>query len=160
WEALRPLNLGMRAIQEEVTEEALARELGRYDAASQQRLVARVRQDASLEPALDRWIALYEEGLAGHRGGRAAGPAGPRAVADYLAFVDGVFARLTSQERALHLLRQGLQQVLTSQEAMSRLPDGAVARLSLRVEDMPERLSSGARTVVRVQVKNGCQSLL
>lgn len=161
WPRLRPLNLGMRAIQDEITEEGLAGELARYDAASLDRLVRRVREEADLEPALDRLLGLYEEVVAEHAASCRSDPVEEqRSVADYLAFLDGEFTRLTGHEKALQSLRQSLGRVLASGEAMPALSDDAVTRLSLRVSGVPEHLAPGSRAVVRVVLRNGGSTLL
>lgn len=58
---LRARNFGIRAMREEVTEENVARELSRYDAADAAEVSRRLRQEADLELTVDRLLALYAE---------------------------------------------------------------------------------------------------
>jgi hypothetical protein len=160
WPRLRPLNLGMRAIPDEITEEGVRGELRRYEAGSVDRVARRVREEASLEPALDDLLGLYAEVLEEHRGYRSDPALEQQAVADYLAFLEAEYTRLTGHEKALMALRQSLGHILAGREAMPALPDEAVARLSLRVSGVPDTLGSGERAVVRVVVRNQGPTLL
>ena len=82
---LRRLNFGIRALRQEVSADALASQIARYDAADASEVSRRIRAGAGLEDSLDEIVALYEEVLAEH--GNAGAPDADtegRAVADYL----------------------------------------------------------------------------
>jgi hypothetical protein len=85
FDALRRLNLGLRTLHRPLLPDLLLREIERYDARDAAEVTRRVREEAGLEPALDRLVALYEEVIGEH--GRE-GPADPaeesRAAAAYL----------------------------------------------------------------------------
>lgn len=63
-ERMRPRNFGVRLLQRAVTAEGVLAEIERYDAVDAARVSAWVRRQASLEPALDRLVAVYEEAIA------------------------------------------------------------------------------------------------
>jgi glycosyltransferase involved in cell wall biosynthesis len=70
---LRPLNLGFRALDRPLSVEALSAQIARYDRDDAAAVSRRVREEAGLDRAVDRYIALYERILAEHRASRAAG---------------------------------------------------------------------------------------
>jgi len=55
---LRPLNFGIRALQEPVTLEALEREIARYDANDAARVSERIRSTAGLDSAVEEILGL------------------------------------------------------------------------------------------------------
>jgi len=61
WPALRRMNLGFRLLTRPHDAAALGAELDRYDPDDAARLTDLVRQDASLEATVDRWLTLYGE---------------------------------------------------------------------------------------------------
>lgn len=115
-DSLRRLNLGLRTLRRPLVPELILREIERYDPGDAAEVSRRVRQEAGLEPALDRLIALYEEVIGEHE---REGPADPaeesRAAAVYLrdwagwtphlrslaADIDGQRQRLDLQVREL-----------------------------------------------------------
>jgi hypothetical protein len=64
---LRRLNFGVRALQNELRADSLAREISRYDAADAAEVSRRIRADADQSNAFDELIALYHEVIAEHR---------------------------------------------------------------------------------------------
>ena len=64
FDALRRLNLGYRTLHRPLDPDLILREIERYDAHDAAEVARRVRDEASLEPALDRLVALYEEAIA------------------------------------------------------------------------------------------------
>lgn len=60
FERLRALNFGIRALDRPVHADLLTAEIARYDAADAAAVSARVRAEAGLDAAVERWIALYE----------------------------------------------------------------------------------------------------
>ena len=84
-DALRRLNLGYRTLRHPLVPDLIVREIERYDARDAAEVSRRVREEAGLEAALDRLVALYEEVIGEHR---REGPADPaeesRAAAAYL----------------------------------------------------------------------------
>ena len=65
--ALRRLNLGLRTLRQPLVPELILREIERYDARDAAEVSRQVREEAGLEPALDRLIALYEEVIGEHQ---------------------------------------------------------------------------------------------
>jgi hypothetical protein len=59
----RPLNFGLRCLTRAVSLPAIEAELAAYDAAEAAAVAEAARQDADLEPALDRLLALYGEAM-------------------------------------------------------------------------------------------------
>jgi glycosyl transferase family 4 len=84
-DALRRLNFGLRTLRRPLDPDLILREIERYDAQDAAEASRRVREEAGLEPALDRLVALYEEVIAEHERAGAADPAEEsRAAAVYL----------------------------------------------------------------------------
>ncbi|HVT59449.1 MAG TPA: glycosyltransferase [Thermoanaerobaculia bacterium] len=63
---LRPLNFGMRTLREPLSTGALAREIARYDPDDAGAVSRRIRAEAGLELAVDRYLRLYDQVLAEH----------------------------------------------------------------------------------------------
>jgi len=61
FEGLRRLNFGRRRLQRPFVADAIAAEIGCYDASDAAAVTERLRAVAGLESAVDRWIALYGE---------------------------------------------------------------------------------------------------
>ncbi|HEV7588089.1 MAG TPA: glycosyltransferase [Longimicrobium sp.] len=82
---LRPLNFGVRTLNEPATPDVLAREIARYDPADAAAVSRRVRETAGTGALVDELVALYREVVAEHRAGPADDPAAEqRAAAAYL----------------------------------------------------------------------------
>jgi hypothetical protein len=60
-DAMRALNFGARTLQFPITEESVANEIARYDAADAAAVSGRIRASASIDVLADQYIALYEE---------------------------------------------------------------------------------------------------
>lgn len=69
---LRPLNFGIRTLNEPLHVDVLVREIERYDAADAARVSELVRASAGREVVVDQLVDLYEQVIAEHR---SAGPA-------------------------------------------------------------------------------------
>lgn len=64
---LRPLNFGIRALQNPINSNSFVKEIARYDACDAMEVSSWVRQVASIEDAVDQLIELYQETLEEHR---------------------------------------------------------------------------------------------
>lgn len=83
FETLRIMNFGHEALARPLSAATLLDEIAGYDAADAARVTARVRTDASLEEALDRFVAIYRECIeSGPAPGRAPWPMRARLVLD------------------------------------------------------------------------------
>ncbi len=88
FDRLRPMNFGLRALVEPLDAETLGREIARYDPADAAAVSARVRQEASLDAAVEQLLAIYREALAEPVDrSDAALAAESRAAAGYLAWL-------------------------------------------------------------------------
>ena len=81
---LRRLNFGVRALQGELSAEAVFREIARYDAADAARVSRLVRADADRGRAFDELFSLYGEVIEEHRTAGRDAQAEGRAAAAYL----------------------------------------------------------------------------
>jgi hypothetical protein len=99
---LRRLNFGVRTLQAApVTEAAVLRELGRYDAADAGRVTSFIRVQADLASAVQRWLAVYQAVLAEGPRRPVAASVELAAAADYLAGLAPVLkARHAAELRA------------------------------------------------------------
>lgn len=61
---LRAWNFGAGVLDRPIGEQAIAAELTRYDAHAASKVSGLIRSQASLDQAIDRWLALYDEVLA------------------------------------------------------------------------------------------------
>ena len=68
FDRLRPLNFGYGTLENKLTPEVLRAEIDRYDPEDAAIVCQRVRNEASVEAATRRWVALYSEVLEGFRG--------------------------------------------------------------------------------------------
>jgi hypothetical protein len=128
---LRRLNLGLRTLRRPLVPELILQEIERYDARDAAEVARRVREEAGLEPALDRLVALYEEVIGEHA---REGPADPaeesRAAAVYLRDWAGwtphlkeVAADLDKQRGWLdHRVRELEEELRQAQRAPSAAP--------------------------------------
>ncbi|MDT5159194.1 MAG: hypothetical protein QOH51_3551 [Acidobacteriota bacterium] len=82
--SLRRLNFGVRALQDELSAEALFREISRYDAADAAEVSQKVRADADRGRAFDEIVSLYGEVVEEHRVAPLDAGAEGRAAAAYL----------------------------------------------------------------------------
>lgn len=64
---LRRLNFGLRTLQERVTPDAIARELGRYDPQDAALVSQWLRATAGRDAAVASMIALYKDVIEAHR---------------------------------------------------------------------------------------------
>jgi glycosyltransferase involved in cell wall biosynthesis len=84
-QALRPLNFGIRTLQNPINPDSFIREIARYDARDAMEVSLRARRVASMDNTLDQLIALYEEVLKEHRKSQPADHAAElRAASNYL----------------------------------------------------------------------------
>jgi hypothetical protein len=82
--SLRRLNFGVRALQGEISADAIFREIARYDAADAARVSRRVRADADRAQAFGEVVSLYREVIEEHRTALRDPQAEARATAAYL----------------------------------------------------------------------------
>jgi hypothetical protein len=127
--ALRRLNLGLRTLRRPLVPHLILQEIERYDARDAAEVSRRVREEAGLEPALDRLVALYEEVIGEHA---REGPADPaeesRAAAVYLRdwagwtpHLENVAADLDKQRQWLdHRVRELEEELRQAQRAQPR----------------------------------------
>jgi glycosyl transferase family 4 len=86
---LRPLNFGIRTLQNPVEPEVLARQIEQYDPEDAAEVSRRIRATAGIEAAADRMIEIYERVLAEHRvRGNPPPEEESRAAADYLQWLN------------------------------------------------------------------------
>lgn len=148
FDALRRLNLGLRTLHRPLVPDLILQEIERYDAQDAAEVSRRVREEAGLEPALDRLVALYEEVIGEHA---REGPADPaeesRAAAVYLRdwagwtpHLKNVAADLDKQRQWLdHRVRE-LEEELQQAQAQRAQP-----RAELEEELRAARLESDQR---------------
>jgi glycosyl transferase family 4 len=87
-ERLRQLNFGIRALSESISVDAVAREIGKYDASDAALVSQRMRATAGREAVVDELSSLYKKVIAEHAAqGRRDWAAESRAAADYLRWV-------------------------------------------------------------------------
>jgi len=98
FDRLRQLNFGIGCITAEVTAEAVAQRIGRYDAGEATRVVSRVRREAGLDRTVQALLELYDEAIAEF--GRTPGISGlpDPAAARYLADLTKVVKRLHGRQ--------------------------------------------------------------
>ena len=66
FDRLRPLNFGIRTLNEPLVSDAVARQIARYDASDAAEVTSRIRAEAGLDTAVDAIEAVYDEVLAEH----------------------------------------------------------------------------------------------
>jgi Glycosyltransferase Family 4 len=98
---LRPLNFGIRTLQNPIDPDVLIQQMTRYNAADATQVSSWVRQTTAMDDTVDQLIALYEEVLEEHR---------PNPSADYAAEV----------RAASHYLRQWVPNLTLQQQARAR----------------------------------------
>jgi hypothetical protein len=82
---LRPLNFGIRTLGESISEDAVAREIGKYDATDAALVSQRIRATAGRDAVIDELLSLYEKVIAEHAAGsRSDWTAESHAAAEYL----------------------------------------------------------------------------
>ncbi|HYU34386.1 MAG TPA: glycosyltransferase [Thermoanaerobaculia bacterium] len=136
-DALRRLNLGLRTLRHPLVPELILREIERYDARDAAEVSRRVREEAGLEPALDRLVALYEEVIAEHQ---REGPADPaeesRAAAVYLRDWAGWIPHLKNVAADLDKQRQWLDHRVRELEEELRQVRRAQPAAALKEEEL------------------------
>lgn len=134
-DALRRLNLGLRTLRHPLVPDLIQREIERYDPHDAAEVSRRVREEAGLEPALDRLIALYEEVIAEHE---REGPSNPaeesRAAAVYLRDWAGWTPEIKNVAANLDQQRQGLDQRVREMEEELRQARNASAVLEAELQ--------------------------
>lgn len=82
---LRPLNFGMRTLDQSVSADAVAREIANYDARDAAVVSQRIRATAGRDAVIDELTSLYEQVIAEHAAtGKSDWAAESRAAAEYL----------------------------------------------------------------------------
>lgn len=112
YDRLRPLNFGFRTLDRPHEPKIVAEELARYDPVAARIVSERVRAEAGIGPAVDRYCNLYEEIVAEARG---AGPVDPeterRATVAYLRRVRETYPPRAAGGAEAESLRRELAQL-------------------------------------------------
>jgi hypothetical protein len=141
---LRARNFGRRALWRPVTAEAVRGEIDRYHHEDAAEVSRRVRAEAGMREAIDRWVDLYREVIAQHSGARSEPEAELRAAGDYLQTWAGwkptdwgTVEDLRAERRRL-LIRIGeLERALAAADPKAADPaEERVRSLSERVEEL------------------------
>ncbi|MEO6194767.1 MAG: glycosyltransferase [Thermoanaerobaculia bacterium] len=141
FDALRRLNLGLRTLRRPLVPDLILQEIERYDAQDAAAVSRRVREEAGLEPALDRLVALYEEVIGEHA---REGPADPaeesRAAAVYLRDWAGWIPHLKNVAADLDKQRQWLDHRVRELEEELRQAQVQRAQPRAELEELEEEL--------------------
>ena len=111
FEQMRSCNFGIRLLREPHSVDWYRSQIAAYDAAEAGRVSARVRQDAGLDDAVDRLLAIYERALAAGENGasrQAADLESHRAAARHLSSIAEHFKRAYQLERTVQSLSDEL----------------------------------------------------
>ncbi len=139
-EALREWNFGRRCLSRPLDPSLIKREIGRYDPRNARAVSSYIRENASFDRALDRYLCLYEEVLAEHR---ARPPVARHEVRDYLR---ATVQRLGELEREVDGIRP--------RQRMPVLPEWAPARLRIGILEAPSPVRCGAAFTMTVELEN------
>ncbi|MGH7197345.1 MAG: glycosyltransferase [Candidatus Omnitrophota bacterium] len=105
FDALRPVNFGIRARQEPVSLSALLREIGRYNAADAGRVSQKIRETAGLDRVAGEILSIYQEAV---KEKDLSGPGDPlvekRAAAVYLRWLSPALKEAQAFERTPAIL--------------------------------------------------------
>jgi hypothetical protein len=148
FDALRRLNFGLRTLDRPLAPDLIRREIERYDPRDAAAVSERVRQEAGLQPALDRLIALYEEVIAEQQREPPSDPVEElRAAAAYLRLWSGWTPPLRELVTELDQQRQRLdlqvRELLPLPQRVRELEEEVVAvklRSDLRASELEKDL--------------------
>lgn len=133
---LRLWNFGARMLHHTLDATRLVGEIEKYDPADAAAVSRVIREEASLDRALDQYEAIYRDVLAEP----------PRADEGLRPLLDALLTRTARLEGNLNDLRRP--------ERMHALTDDDIAKIQLSFETAPRALLAGATAFVRVRVKN------
>ena len=136
---LRQWNFGARTLTAALDVERLSREIQQYDPVQAAAVSAQIRQEASLELALDEYQDLYREVM------RSPAPE-QRHVRPLL---EGLLRRTGRLEREVSGFR--------SAERMPALSDEEIAGIHIDIERAPQAMVAGSSTFIKVRVQNRTQ---
>ncbi len=139
YEALRAWNFGARTLRDPLDATALVAQIRRYDVAAAVEVSRAIRRDASLDAALDRYMAVYEDALAE--------PSPARATEAIPAIVDPLINKIAALELELAGLKKS--------ERMDPLRQEEIAALHMTVDEVPASLTAGEAALARVRLRNG-----
>src|SRR4029079_13608132 len=140
---LREWNFGMRCLHQPATPGLVLREMLAYDAADAAAVTAYIRENASLDQAVDRYISLYEEVLPEKQLYSA-----PIVAADVI----GAVARRAGD------LEDKLR--VSSRLFMPPLPASISNHLRVRISSCEREMEPGSRNTVRIRIRNDSRDLL
>ena len=133
---LRQWNFGARTLTQALDPDRLAQEIEKYDPAQATAVSAMIRQEASLDAALDRYEELYREVMA-------LPVSADRSVRPLLQ----ALLRRTGQ------IDQDLRAFRTD-DRMPALTDADVAGIGMEIDGSPQTMAAGAPTFIKVRVQN------
>lgn len=106
-QALRPLNFGIKCLQNPITANVIARELARYDPEDAARVRNFIREDAGCDPVFDQFIDVYRDVIDEHREASTPDPlADSAALAVYLRQLTERFHSLEADRSELKTLQR------------------------------------------------------
>ena len=132
---LRQWNFGARTLRDPLNVDRLAHEIANYDPAGAAAVSAMIRQDASLDLALDRYEELYAEVMRLPLEDRGIGP-----------LAGALLRRIGRLEQEVSTVRGA--------ERMPVLSDDEVSRIQIEIERPPQTMAAGALTFIKVRVRN------
>jgi hypothetical protein len=133
---LRQWNFGARTLTQALNPDRLAREIEKYDPAQAAAAAAMIRQEASLDLALDRYEELYREVM------QLPVPA-DRSVRPLL---QALLRRTGQLDQDLRGFR--------ADDRMPALTDADVAGIGVEIDGAPQPMAAGAPTFIKVRVRN------
>ena len=133
---LRPWNFGQRVLRNRLDVENLMHEINRYDATDAAAVSRAIREQASLDSALDQYEALYQDVMAEP----VQADEGTRALTEPL------LHRVARLEREFAAHR--------SPERMWPLSDDEVSRVHLTADQLPKTMVAGSSLFGRVRIGN------
>ena len=137
---LREWNFGMRCLSMPLDPSLIKEEIGRYDPHDARAVSTYIRQNASFDGALDRYVRLYEEVLAEHR-------ARPSADADEARdYLRATVQRLGELEGEADCVRVS--------QRMPALPPSAGALLRIGIIEAPAQVQWGTTFSMKVELRN------
>jgi hypothetical protein len=133
---LRPWNFGQRMLRDRLVPEHLVREIHRYDPADAAAVSRMIREQASLDVAVDQYEALYHEVMAEP----------VRADEGTRLLTEPLLHRVARLERELAALR--------APERMPTLSDEDVSKVHVTAEQLPKSMVAGSSVFGRVRIAN------
>ena len=133
---LRQWNFGARTLGDRLDADRLAREIQKYDPAQAASVSALIRQDASLDVALDQYQELYREMM------RLPIPEN-RSVRPLLAALLRRLGRLEHEVAGFH-----------GADRMAALSDDDISKIQIELDRAPQTMVVGTATFVKVRIRN------